>query len=229
MKVTFFGHATCLLETSEHKLLIDPFFKDNPLCDVDPADVKCDFILLTHGHFDHVADAVEIAKANDATVIANFELAAWLEKQGLEKVHPLHIGGGADFPFGRAQLTIAFHGSSIPGEDGLPIYLGQPAGILIKADGKTFYHAGDTALTMEFELLAKRHPIDFAMLPIGDNFTMGIDDALVALEMLKPKHVVPVHYNTFPYIEVDPEVFAEGARKQGVEPHVMKCGDTVDF
>ncbi len=229
MKLTYFGHSACLVETGHYKLLIDPFLKDNPLCDVDPKDVKCDYILLTHGHMDHVGDTVEIAQRNDAVVIANFELASWLEKQGLAKVHPLHIGGGASFPFGRAQLTIAFHGSSIPGEDGLPIYMGQPGGVLITSMGKTLYHAGDTALTLEFELLARRHPIDLALLPIGDNFTMGIDDALAALDMLKPKHVVPIHYNTFPYIEVDPRLFAEGARQKDIEPHVLACGDTVEI
>lgn len=228
MKLTYFGHSACLLEVGKYKLLFDPFLKDNPLCDVDPKEVKCDYILLTHGHMDHVGDAVDIALRNDAVVLANFELAAWLEKQGLPKVHPLHIGGGADFPFGRAQMTIAFHGSSIPGADGLPVYMGMPGGFLITSGEQTFYHAGDTALTLEFELLARRHKIDLAMLPIGDNFTMGIDDALAALTMLKPRHVVPIHYNTFPYIEVDPQRFAEGARQKDVEPHILSCGDVIE-
>lgn len=227
MKLTFLGHAACMIETAKHRLLIDPFLKDNPLCDIDPADVKCDFILLTHGHADHVGDTEQIAKANDATVIANYELAAFLESKGL-KTHPLHIGGGAEFPFGRAQLTIAFHGSSYPDEHGLPIYMGMPGGLLIQADGKTLYHAGDTALTLEMELLSRRHDIDLALLPIGDNFTMGIHDALDAIDMLKPKAVIPIHFNTFPYIEVDPTVFIEGAQLKGVSAYLMKCGDQVD-
>ncbi|WOO43110.1 metal-dependent hydrolase [Rubellicoccus peritrichatus] len=227
MKLTFLGHAACMIETAEHRLLIDPFLKDNPLCDIDPADVKCDYILLTHGHADHVGDTESIAKANDATVIANYELSSFLEAKGL-KTHPLHIGGGAEFPFGRAQLTIAFHGSSYPDENGLPIYMGMPGGLLIESDGKKLYHAGDTALTLEMELLGRRHDIDLALLPIGDNFTMGVHDALDAIDMIKPKAVVPIHFNTFPYIEVDPTAFIEGAAVKGVAGHLLKCGDQID-
>lgn len=228
MKVTYYSHSACLIETSKHKLLVDPFLSGNSFCNIDPDDVKCDYILLTHGHMDHVGDTEAIAKANNATVIANFELAGFLESKGLT-VHPLHIGGGAQFPFGHVKLTIAFHGSSYPGEDGLPIYMGMPGGILLKADEQTLYHAGDTGLTMEFELLGRYNDIDLALLPIGDNFTMGIDDALIALDMLKPKAVIPVHYNTFPPIECDPQVFSDGALEKNVMCHVLGCGESVEI
>lgn len=227
MRLTYYGHSACLVETSSHRLLIDPFLSGNPLCTIKPEDVKCDFILLSHGHADHVGDTLAIAKANDATVIANYELASYLGAQGAN-THPLHIGGGANFAFGRAQLTIAFHGSSYPDENGLPIYMGMPAGILITADDKTLYHAGDTALTLEMELLGRHHKIDLALLPIGDNFTMGIGDALLALDMIKPRATVPIHYNTFPYIEVDPQEYIDGATQRGIRAKVLKCGETIE-
>lgn len=228
MKLTYFGHSAFLVETSSHKLLIDPFLSDNPLCKADPASIQCDYILLTHGHADHVGDTEMIAKANDAPVVAVFELAGFLESKGL-KTHPMHIGGGAEFPFGHLKFTIAFHGSSYPDETGQARYMGMPGGILLQADGKTLYHAGDTGLTLEFELLGRYYDIDLALLPIGDNFTMGVGDALRALDMLQPKAVVPIHYNTFPPIEADPHRFAEGALAKNVICHVMQSGDVLDL
>ncbi|MEM8549529.1 MAG: metal-dependent hydrolase [Verrucomicrobiota bacterium] len=208
MKLTYFGHSACLLETDSHKLLFDPFLADNPLSPVKPDEIECDYIILTHGHADHFGDTESIAKANDATVICNFELSSFCGHKGL-KTHPLHIGGGKDFDFGRVKLTIAHHGSSYPGPDGLPIYLGEPAGVLVMADEKTFYHAGDTGLFLDMQLIGEMNEIDLAMLPIGDNFTMGIDDAVKATEFLKPKQVVPCHFNTFPPIACEPELFVQ--------------------
>lgn len=230
MKLTYFGHSACLLETESHKLLFDPFLSDNPLCDVKPKDIQCDYILLTHGHADHFGDTEAIAKANDATVICNYELSSFCGSKGL-KTHPMHIGGSRDFDFGRVKLTIAHHGSSYPGPDGLPIYLGEPAGILVKADGKTFYHVGDTALHLDMQLVGDMNDIDLALMPIGDNFTMGIDDAVKAIEFLKPKRVVPCHYNTFPPIECDPKDFAAKVDDSPLvcEVQVLSCGGTVEF
>lgn len=230
MKLTYFGHSACLLEIGEHKLLFDPFLSDNPLCPVKPENIQCDYILLTHGHADHFGDTEAIAKANDATVICNFEISSFCGHKGL-KAHPLHIGGGADFPFGRAKLTIAHHGSSYPGPDGLPIYLGEPAGILVSADRKTFFHAGDTGLFLDMQLIGERSDIDLALLPIGDNFTMGIDDAVKAVEFLKPKRAVPCHYNTFPPIECDPQEFIAKVNDSDLvcEARLLQPGESTEF
>lgn len=208
MKLTYYGHSACLLETGGHRLLIDPFLSGNPLCETDPEELEPDYILLTHGHGDHVGDTEAIARRTGATVIANFEIATWLGAKGLT-THPMHIGGQASFPFGAVKLTIAHHGSTYVDESGTFIPLGNPAGLLIFADDQVFHHAGDTALTMDMKLLGERYDIDLAMLPIGDNFTMGIDDAATAAEFLQAKRVVPIHYNTFPYIEVDVNTFVE--------------------
>jgi len=229
MKLRYLGHAACLIETEGSNLLFDPFLSGNEQCHVNPGDVRCDYILLTHGHMDHVGDTVEIAKANDATVIANFELAGYLEaKHGL-KTEPMHIGGAIELPFGKVKLTLAFHGSSFPDENGLPIYLGQPAGILVFSGGSCFYHAGDTALFGDMKLIGEMNAIDLAMLPIGDRFTMGPEDAAKATEFLNPRFVVPIHYNTFPPIQQDPNAFAEAVGKLHVEACIMDCGDTIEF
>lgn len=229
MKITYLGHSACLVQTANHTLLIDPFITGNPLCDISADELpKIDYILLTHGHADHFGDTEALAKTHDATVIANFELAGYCESLGL-KVHPMHIGGAAQFPFGEVKLTIAFHGSSLPGPEGLPIYLGQPAGLLVKSGGHTLYHAGDTALFMDMQLIGEMNAIDLAMLPIGDNFTMGIEDALKALEFLKPKHVVPIHFNTFPPIEVDAADFVEKAAAHGVAGCLLESCQSISL
>lgn len=229
MKLHYYGHSACLLETEEAKLLFDPFLSGNEHCNVAPGDVKCDYILLTHAHQDHVGDTVEIAKANDATVIANFELAGFLEAKFGLKTDPVHIGGGLNLPFGRVKFTLAFHGSSYPDENGLPLYMGMPAGILVTSNKQSFYHAGDTGLFGDMKLIGDMHDIELAMLPIGDRFTMGPDDAVKAIEFLRPRYVVPIHYNTFPPIEQDPEAFADKASGTGAEVCIMACGDTVEF
>jgi len=227
MKITFLGHSACLVETRDHHLLIDPFITGNSMSTFQADDISCDFILLTHGHADHFGDTEALAKRNDATVIANFELAGYCETKGL-KNHPMHIGGSASFPFGEVKLTIAHHGSSLPGPDGLPIYLGEPAGILIKAEGKTIYHAGDTGLFLDMQLIGQMNTIDVALLPIGDNFTMGPEDALKAIEFLRPKKVIPIHYNTFPPIEKDPNEFAQAANLCNTEAIVLESGQSIE-
>jgi L-ascorbate metabolism protein UlaG (beta-lactamase superfamily) len=207
MKLTYLGHAVVLIETGEKNLIIDPFLSGNPLAPIGPDELpKLDYIILTHGHNDHVGDAFDLAKKHDATIIAVAELADYSSGKGL-KAHAMSIGGGYNFDFGRLQYTIAFHGSSYTDENGQIIYTGMPGGVLLNIDGKTIYHAGDTALYSDMKLLGEKHDIDLAFLPIGDNFTMGPDDAVIAANWIQAKKVVPIHYNTFPVIQQDPDEF----------------------
>lgn len=203
VSIHFYGHSCFSLATAQHKLLIDPWFTDNPLTDVKPEEVECDYLLVTHGHFDHLGDAVEIAKRTGATIIGVAELASYCAKQGA-KTHGMHIGGSYRFPFGRLQLTPAWHGSSILGDN---IYLGCPCGFIVELEGKYIYHAGDTGLFGDMELIGQKFPIDVALLPIGDNYVMGPEDAVRAVKLLKPKTVIPMHYNTFDIIKQDPHLF----------------------
>jgi L-ascorbate metabolism protein UlaG (beta-lactamase superfamily) len=225
MRLTFLGHSCFLVETARARLIVDPFLNNNPSAKIKAADVRCDYVLISHGHEDHSEDALEIAKQCDATIIANYEIAEYFGAK-TAKTHGMNPGGGFNFPFGRVKLTLAHHTSSV--EAGLkPIYLGVPCGLLIQADGKTLYHAGDTALFMDMQLIG-RAGIDVAMLPIGDNFTMGPDDALDALDFLRPKIAVPMHYNTWPIIAQDPAVFAARAATRGHTVKVMNAGDTLE-
>ncbi|MCA0986341.1 metal-dependent hydrolase [Guptibacillus algicola] len=224
MQVTFHGHSVVEIVTDKAKILVDPFITGNEQCDLDANEVTCDVILLTHGHNDHVGDTVEIAKRNDALVVAPFELATYLGWKELN-THPMHIGGAHEFDFGTVKLTQAFHGSSYMDEDSKQIiYTGMPAGILFTAEGKTVYHAGDTALYSDMKLLSDVK-IDLAFIPIGDNFTMGPDDAAIATEWINADLTVPVHYNTFPVIEQNPETFVDKLKNN--KGKVMKPGDTV--
>jgi L-ascorbate metabolism protein UlaG (beta-lactamase superfamily) len=225
IRLTWYGHACFLIETGGAKLLTDPFLTGNPLAPVKAADVDADYILVSHGHGDHVGDTIDIARKSGSTVICNFEIMNWLAARGLEKIHPQHIGGGFDYPWGRAKLTIAVHGSSMP--DGS--YGGNPAGFLLTIGGKKIYHACDTGLFYDMKLIGDEG-IDLAILPIGDNFTMGPDDALKAIKLLQPKQVVPIHYDTFDIIRQDPHAFAERARNEtSASIVVMKPGDTLEL
>lgn len=224
MKITFHGHSCFFIDTSGARILIDPFLTGNGQADIRAADVKCDFILISHGHEDHTGDALDIAKANDATIIANYEIAEYYAAKGA-KTHGMNPGGAHKFPFGRVKLTIAHHTSSL--NAGLnPIYMGVPCGLLIEADGKRLYHAGDTALFLDMQLIAKGG-LDAALLPIGDNFTMGPEDALDALDLLKPRLAVPMHYNTWPPIAQDADAFAEAAGKRGHRVQALRAGDSL--
>ncbi|NIK11069.1 metal-dependent hydrolase [Alkalibacillus sp. S2W] len=226
MKVSYHGHSVVKVVTDEHTILIDPFISGNDNCDLNAEGLKADVILLTHGHNDHVGDTEQIAKENDAQIVAPFELATYLGNKGLN-AHPMHIGGGHEFDFGYVKLTQAFHGSAYTEEDGTIVYTGMPAGLLLTIDGKTIYHAGDTGLFSDMKLIGEFNDIDLAFLPIGDNFTMGPDDARLAAEWINAARVVPVHYNTFPLINQDGEAFANSL-PQNVG-YVMKPGDALDL
>ncbi|REB06549.1 metal-dependent hydrolase [Sporosarcina sp. BI001-red] len=224
MEVSYHGHSIVKIKTDNKVILIDPYITGNDLTDLKVVDEKPDVILLTHGHNDHVGDTIEIAKASGALVVAPNELAVWLGWQGLQ-THGMNIGGACEFDFGTVKFTKAFHSSSYTTDDQQLIYMGMPAGILFMAEGKTIYHAGDTSLFGDMELIGKRHAIDIAFLPIGDNFTMGPEDAAYAVELLSPKLTVPVHYNTFPPIAQDPEDFKKLVKDH--EVHVMKAGEVI--
>lgn len=223
-EIKFLGHACVAIETANHKLIIDPFLNGNSQASIKAEDVITDYILLTHAHGDHFGDTELIAKKNEATVIATFELGTICERLGL-KVHKMHIGGAFNFDFGKVKMTIAHHGGGL-GHDA-DQYAGPPAGLLIYVDGKTIYHAGDTGLFLDMKLIGEMNNIDLAFLPIGDNFTMGIDDAVKAVEFLNPKKVVPCHYNTFPIIEQDPGQFADKVKNS--EVIIMNPGESVSL
>jgi L-ascorbate metabolism protein UlaG (beta-lactamase superfamily) len=226
MQLTYLGHSCFLVETSSHRLLIDPFLTGNPLAKTKADDVQCDFILLSHGHEDHTGDAIPIARRTGATIISNFEVCMMCAGEGVANIHPMNPGGAWQAPFGRVKLTIAHHSSSHQVPGGF-LYLGNPCGILITADGKTLYHAGDTALFLDMKLIGELDAIDAALLPIGDNFTMGIDDAVMAAGFLKAKLSIPMHFNTFDLIKTDPALFTRKAAAAHIHAKVMEVGEKI--
>ncbi len=226
VKLTWYGHATLGLEVDGYRLLVDPFFTGNPAASTTADAVDADFILVSHGHGDHIGDTVSIAKRTGALVIANYEITNWLSNQGVEKVHPQHIGGGFHHPFGYLKLTFAIHGSGLP--DGS--YGGNPAGFLLTTkDGHTIYMAQDTGLFGDMKLIGEEG-LDLAVLPIGDNFTMGPRDALRAVKLLQPRHVIPIHYGTWPLIDQDPQAWAaQVVEETGAAVHVLRPGETFEL
>lgn len=217
VSVTWHGHSTFTLDVNGTKILIDPYFDDNPSATKKADEVEADVILLTHGHSDHVADTLSIAKRTGAKVIANFEIVGWVSGQGHENCHPQHIGGGWQHDFGHVKMTPALHGSGLP--DGS--YGGMPGGFLLTLEGKKIYVSGDTALFSDMALIGA-DGLDLAILCVGDNFTMGPQDALLSLEYLNPKAVIPCHYNTWPLIAVDIDGWAEQVKANtAVSPVVL--------
>jgi L-ascorbate metabolism protein UlaG (beta-lactamase superfamily) len=226
MKLRYFSHSAFQITTnSGTKILIDPFLDDNPNSPVKSKDVKADYIILTHAHNDHLGDAIKIAKKNKLTFICVNELGNYLSAKGFE-THNMHIGGGYDFDFGRVKFTIAHHGSQTP--EGT--YAGEPAGVILKAEGKTIYHTGDTGLFLDMQLISEMNgPVDYMLLPIGDNFTMNITDAVKAVELVRPKVAIPIHYNTFPVIKADPEEFKKKVEAIGINARVLNYGEEIQF
>ncbi|MED1469352.1 MULTISPECIES: metal-dependent hydrolase [Bacillus] len=226
MKISYHGHSIVQIQTEGKTILIDPFIRGNSLTDLNVEEVNPDVILLTHGHNDHVGDTVEIAKRTGALVVANADLTTYLSWQGVQ-THGMNIGGAYQFDFGKVKLTQAFHGSGYATVNNEIVYCGMPTGILFSNEGKTIYHAGDTGLFSDMKLIGERHPIDVAFLPIGDNFTMGAEDAAYAAKLLNAKTVVPIHFNTFPPIKQDPNKFIELLEEQNGK--VLQPGEAIEL
>jgi L-ascorbate metabolism protein UlaG (beta-lactamase superfamily) len=226
VKVTFIGHSCFLLDNGSHKILIDPFITGNPVAKVTEEQKKADFILVSHGHGDHLGDAVALAKSSGATIISNYEICTYCSSQGVRNTHSLHIGGGNKFPFGSLKLTIAHHGSMIGDKF---LYGGSPAGFIIRTAGKIIYHSGDTGLFLDMTLIGELDKIDLALLPIGGNFTMDIADAVKAVEFLKPKLVIPMHYNTFDLIATNPSEFVDKIAPLGAQGIILKAGESYNL
>ncbi|WP_276352387.1 metal-dependent hydrolase [Cohnella caldifontis] len=224
MEITYHGHSCVQLRTGDRSLVIDPFLRGNPIAVTKPEDVRAEYVLLTHAHTDHILDAEPIAKANDATVVAILELAQYMGFKQLKNIE-MNMGGTVDLGFAKAKMVQAFHSSGITLEEGKIIYAGMPAGFIIRIEGLTVLHAGDTALFSDMKMIGDRHDIDIAFLPIGDHYTMGPEDALQAAEWFGAKLVIPVHYNSFPLIRQDAQSFIERLEAQGQKGKLMVPGD----
>lgn len=225
MKLKYFGHSAFQITTNNGQIiLIDPFIDGNPNSTVKSKDLKADFIILTHGHGDHVGDSFKIADKNETLFICVNELAEWVKSKGFN-AHNMHIGGSHEFAFGKVKFTIAHHGSMTPDNQ----YAGEASGVLIIIEGKTIYHTGDTGLFYDMKLIGEMNPVDYMLLPIGDNYTMGIKDAVKAVELTNPKVAVPMHFNTFPVIKTDPTEFKKLVEKEGIKCKIMDYGEVIEI
>lgn len=227
MKLTYYGQSCFSVEIEGKKLLFDPFISPNGLAkEIDINSIKTDYVLISHGHEDHIVDALPIAKNNDATIVSNYEIVSWFgAKHGYSKMHPMNHGGKWKFDFGTVRCTNAVHSSVLP--DGT--YGGNPVGFMVHGKEKTFYYAGDTALTMDMKLIPMWGKLDFALLPIGDNFTMGYEDAVIAAEFIECDKIIGIHYDTFPYIEIDSEAAKKAFEAKGKELILITVGDSIDL
>jgi L-ascorbate metabolism protein UlaG (beta-lactamase superfamily) len=226
MKLTYYGHSCFLVESGDHSLLFDPFITPNELArQIKLEDIRAQYILVSHGHADHIADCVALAKQTGATVVSSFEVVEWLTQQGVEKSHPMNIGGRWNFDFGSVKCTSAIHSSNMP--DGS--YGANPMGFLVTIEGKSFYYSGDTALTMDMQLVPRWAQPDFAVLPIGDNFTMGYEDAIIAAELIQCKKIVGVHYDTFGYIKIDHEKTKQAFSAAGLNLFLPAIGESIEI
>ena len=224
MKFTYFGHSCFLIETEGIKVLFDPFIEGNPLAShIKVDDIETDYVLVSHGHGDHVSDVEKICGNTGARLISTFEVVNWFQQKGIENAHPMNHGGKISLDFGIAKMVNAVHSSSMP--DGS--YGGHPAGFVISAKETTFYFAGDTALHQDMKQIADEYKLDFAVLPIGDNFTMGIDDALKAADYVGTNHIIGVHYDTFPVIEINKEEAIAKTENQDKKLQLLKIGETI--
>jgi L-ascorbate metabolism protein UlaG (beta-lactamase superfamily) len=227
-RLTFYGHSAFGVELADGaQLLFDPFITPNDLARdiVDVNAIPADYILLTHGHFDHVADAEDIARRTGATIVSNFEIVTWYQAKGLEKLHPMNHGGAWSFPFGRVVFVNAVHSSMLPDRS----YGGNPGGFIVEAPGCAFYASGDTALHLDMKLIGERHSLDFAVICIGDNFTMGAADAALAAEWAGVKRVIGIHYDTFPYIKIEHAAAVAEFAKRGIELLLPAIGETIEL
>lgn len=227
MKFTYYGHSCFALELSSgERLLFDPFITPNPLAaGIELSSVRADVILLSHGHFDHIADAVALARQTGALVVCSWEISQWLAKQEITNVRPMNTGGTWRAPFGTVQCVVAHHSSGLP--DGS--YGGNPMGFVVATTEATVYYAGDTALTLDMQLIPRRYKLDVAILPIGDNFTMGIDDALVACELLQCGNVIGVHFDTFDLIKIDRQAALRAFEERGYRLRLPAVGETLEL
>ncbi|OYU94205.1 MAG: metal-dependent hydrolase [Bacteroidetes bacterium B1(2017)] len=222
MEIQFFGHSCFTIKVSGKQLLFDPFISGNPLAkEINIDAIEADYILVSHAHGDHIGDLVYLAKKTKALVIGSFELTNWLIKQGHTHVHPMNLGGKKVFEFGSIKMTYAAHSSSF--DDGS--YGGVAAGYLLETDSINVYYSGDTALTQEMRVLAEMHQIDWALLPIGDNFTMGMEDAAMAASFLNCKQVIGIHYDTFGLIKIDHEKAIAAFAEKQINLKLLKIGE----